>query len=349
MAKNAKYKGQLYQHTVQTLNAVLRLEYAIRATKSFTPKFYNQLIEINKEITNYWYEKGYKNEEIKYDHLLDYSWDFLQASYTGGITSPNTIITEELFEDFQESWIDLEKLFKSRVNDLNSTKKLLPRYADLANGNDLVELLEHYLKVRKYIDKYEGSEEENNAACYIADCRKPRYITPHTKVGTSLDNGKPAIFNMLQLNSPIGSLKSAMLEFLHVYMLLERQTMGQEDKKAIPSHPEKDTLIDEASSLYNLILQEEFKENSYTLIKRHDSFLGAMIGLIAWDIKQSTTIEEMIEIIKKKLNDVDKNFDEIIRKTLPDKDKLASSEESIKNYYKGANRRISKLKAQLTN
>lgn len=107
-------------------------------------------------------------------------------------------------------------------------------------------------------------------------------------------------------------------------------------------------IIDEASSLYNLILQEEFKENSYTLIKRHDSFLGAMIGLIAWDIKQSTTIEEMIEIIKKKLNDVDKNFDEIIRKTLPDKDKLASSEESIKNYYKGANRRISKLKIHIT-
>jgi hypothetical protein len=313
-----KNDNSLYYHTKSLLNGILPLEYAIRAFKENDPVNYQYLYDKNKTIKKIWNDAGFNDEEIKWDKLLDLSWDLIQ------IGSPLYRMHGRVHTDL--SYFQLIQETSQKVHEegkdflKNRSIPLIKRYriVDLLHGNDIEKLISKLIEKRPYLQKYGKEDEIPFENFVLGKFREAILLYPGSKfmqlpaceeVGAKF----PGYALFLDMNMEYDHIESAINEFRYQYAKY-RETKKFNDPVA-------------KKMLNNFLTDDLMNTNLNQEVTRIDGLLSGALGLHCYDIavKNKETIKSgyLKEAIK-----------QVIALT-PN-----SSEESIEKYYKNVKKKI---------
>jgi hypothetical protein len=315
-----KINNSLYYHTKSLLNGILPLEYAIRAFKENDPTNYQYLCDKNEIIKNIWTDAGFSEEEIKWEKLLDLSWDLIQV---GG---PLYRMHGRFHNDF--SYLELiektsHKIYKESKNFLeNKSIPLIKRYriVDLLHGNDIERLVSKIVEKMPNFKEYGKDDDiplENfilgkfREAILLYPGSKFMQLDPYEEIGVKV----PGYALFLDINMEYDHIESAINEFKYQYAKY-REAKRFNDRDDVARKMLNDFLHND---LMNSNLSQE--------VIRIDGLLSGPLGLYCYDIA-----------IKNKENTKSGYLKEAIEQAIACSPN--SNAESVEKYYKNVKNKI---------
>lgn len=313
-----KVDNTLYYHTKSLLNGILPLEYAIRAFKENDPINYQYLCQKNQIIKNIWTNAGFNDDAIKWERLLDLSWDLIQVGVPlyrmhGRVHSDSSYL-KLIEKTSHEVYEECKDFLKDR------SIPLIKRYrvVDLLHGNDIEKLISKIKEKKPYFKEYEKEDEiplENfvlgkfREAIILYPGSKFMQLDPYEEIGVKV----PGYALFLDINMDYDDIENAINEFKYQYAKY-REANKFHDKVA-------------TKMLSNFLHSELIDNNLSQEVTRIDGLLSGPLGLCCYDISMKNK-----EIVK---SGYLKNAIEKTRNLYPE-----ASEESIQKYYKNVKNKI---------
>ena len=313
-----KIDNTLYYHTKSLLNGILPFEYAIRAFQENDPINYHYLCEKNEVIKSIWIEAGFNDEEIKWERLLDLSWDLIQvgvplyrmhgrvhldSSYLSLIEKTSHKVYEECKDFLKGRSIPLIKRY---------------RVIDLLHGNNIEKLISKIIEKMPYFKKYDKEDEipldnfvlgKFREAIILYPGSKLMQLDPYEEIGVKV----PGYALFLDINMNYDDIENAINEFKYQYAKF-REAKRLNDKVA--------------TQMLTEFLHKELIDNNLSQeVTRIDGLLSGPLGLYCYDLAM-----ENKKIVK---SGYLKNAIEKIRILYPE-----ASEESMTKYYKNVKNKI---------
>lgn len=354
MATTTSNSTALYHHTVYILNEVILMERTIRAIKqsdTFKAK-YQELLKINQDIKDFWISRGIKEEELYLAHVLPVSWFNLQ--YDGQLPTEyfDLVIDSSIKKIMKESNSELIDRFELRVGEISLGNISPYSYFNLSNTNNIELIIKEFLISQVYIDNnpliekrlfenyLDGGERKNDSensaeiplGSFIKGLIEPLFVPSKCAMITSGSfklflnevEDRPRVLCDLRVDEPLEKFERILLGITQKY-IQERRVYLSNKTDYDEFKLDNDESIREAKLVLNKLMNAAFLNKNKNFIVRMDSFLGNMLGLLAWDLKQQYTMDE----VKFKISIILQNLerDTQYNKNIPQDD-------SVEKYYK---------------
>lgn len=267
-----RLNNQPYHHLLEALNAALPLEYAIRTGQELFPQEFNRLNEISGQMREAWIGKGYSEEVIRQDGLVDGCWDLLQLGYVEDRVPNRYWLPGDLARQLRirES---LLKTFGPLIGPIRLPFADCYRVCDLLNGNDIAGLIKEVYRKKDGIDKM-FFENEVPLSKFVLSIRTPipRYFGSVQQVHLiSTDSSiLTHIGIMLNPDMNLDDIDGALHEFLYHYAMF---------RKASKSLHEPDPVVNELLMRWGLPSKPPVGAEVTQLNEIH----SALHGLHCWD------------------------------------------------------------------
>lgn len=264
-----KIDNGLYFHVRSMLNAILPLEYTIRAFRSEFSQQFLELKSINDEIYQFWIRQGFSDEQIKHELLMDYAWDSIQFRWPMVRNHGRVFLSSEVPEKIRVSLIKIEKEFSHKV--INGNYPFVDRFriVDLMNGNDIGYLLSKIISIRKAMVGY-AKKDDIPMREFAFKIRYPILFYPNSFYMTGKSNKGDFIGICLDMRMSYDDVKGSINEFIYQYAKMRDQYNNNDTS---------------ASKLINDFLSDNMfnapKEDSEVI--RIDSLLTGVSGLLCFD------------------------------------------------------------------
>lgn len=245
----------------------LALEYVIRATESCYPDVMNSLREIDKQIRSAWIKVGATEHEIAHEQLMDYAWDTVQIGFPL-VKRHNQLIGRKLRDLIETGCNQILHCEEIRLDNIKCPAILFYRVADLLNGNDIVQFIDHARSSVKHVD-----QETSLKDLLHYRIREPIPLHPGISYVQSQSNGPDSDFGILinlKTAFETNSFMRQIQEFLYQYALYRGSLVSNTDKL---SH-------DLINAYLHKDLHASYSEHS---INRQDGLASALSGLYCWD------------------------------------------------------------------
>ncbi len=315
-----KIDNTLYYHTKSLLNGILPLEYAIRAFRENDHSSYQYLSEKNEIIKKIWLDAGFTEEEIKWEKLLDLSWDLIQVGVPlfrmHGRIHQDLSFLKLIEETSHKVYAECKDFLKDKSIPLIKRYRII----DLLLGNDIEKLTLKVIEKRPNLDRYEKQDDipiekfvfgKFREAIVLYPGAKFMQLDPYEEVGVKI----PGYALFLDINMKEDDIENAINEFKYQY------AKYREAKK----YPKYDSV---ANKMLSNFLHNDLVDNSLNQeVTRIDGLLSGLLGLYCYD--KSIKNKELLIV------NYLQNAIEEITKLYP-----RSNEESIKKYYKNVRNKI---------
>jgi len=306
-----KQNNSLFVHLQSVLNAVLPLEYAIRAAFLANPRELGQLSDIGKKIRQCWIDQGWDEIEIDKEFIIDFSWDAIQLGYPL-VRRHGRYYPRELYFRIQNGMNCIYEKFSSDV-----AASLIPatnyfRICDLLGGNDIFRLLNSTAQCLKESRNYD-EKDAIDLEKFLLGVRLPIYIHPGCRF-VAFDrthSGRAGKFFAFALDLEVefspSSLKRQIREFIYQYAVGRNTVCGIEN-----SNDSSDDLINEF--LWDDLLGRIDKHS----LTRLDGFISPLSGLYCWDLVLQYRVEGRRNAVDEAISETQRIYPRNVRAVTDD-------------------------------
>lgn len=292
--------NSLYEYLRGAISNALPLEYAIRASETLYPIETAQLRQLHNELNSYWLSKGYTQDEIEAECLLDFSWDAIQLGFPL-VRRHSKKYHDALLTDIRTSQSELPIIFESAYNAVRIPTLKYFRACDLLQGNDILPLFKETMLCLENAKAYGKSDMIDPRHLPSIFIREPIRLHPAmTYVQSSV---KPIDFGVLfELNADISTndFIRQIQEFIYQFAVYRS------------SHFDYDDL---SHNLIQAFLKKDFHgSGSENQVERVDGFASLLSGLYSWDLRkrqglsERDTFDKVALIYDKSDNAMTKNY-----------------------------------------
>lgn len=330
MAK-LKIDNGLYFHVRSMLNAILPLEYTIRAFRTGFPQQFLELKSINDEIYKFWIRQGFSDEQIKHESLIDYAWDSIQFRWPMVRSHGRVFLSSEVPTKIKVSLMKIEEEFSHKV--INSNYPFVDRFriADLMNGNDVNYLLSKIISIRKAMVSYD-KKDDIPISQFAFKIRYPILLYPNSFYMTGNTNKGGFIGICLDMKMSYDDVQGSINEFIYQYAKMREQYNTNDAS---------------ASKLINDFLNDNMfnapREDAEVV--RIDSLLTGVSGLLCFDEAEKIKIgggrsyrKDAVDLVvnyypeqerEQRITLIEKNYKDVQKKI-----KIIAHNARIRDYYK---------------
>lgn len=323
-----KLDNGLYIHLIYVINCALPLEYAIRATKKANPNEFQRLLEINKEVRQYWIDLGATGTEIDTESLVDFAWDTIQVGFPLTRRHGRVYDNCEFLDMIHRGLSNIRNAFVADFGLLNIPATRYFRVCDLLSGNDVLNVFGLVAQCLHDAKSYNASD-EIELQKFVRGIREPihlhpgmQYVTGEYRVGERSVEGFGLLLNTESAFS-MADIKRQIREFLYQYAV-RRQSLRSAQ------------VCDQTSeALINEFLKDELHLRDHERkVTRMDGFMSVLSGLYCWDL-----VHQFVG------NETTSGVDTAIKRTLSiyPKSIRAVGHDAIKKNYYEAKRMIDEL------
>lgn len=302
----------LKKHTLNLLNNILPMEKNIRKIALKNPESFAKLKELNQDIKSFWIEKGLTQAEIKDSHILELSWDKLQFG-SNGKYDPKIMLHEDITLILKENLKNLIQEFSGLVRALEFDDAPEYCYFNLANGNNLQQLLVKFAKTKSVIDDLTTEaaklKNQDKQKCietillkgFIRGIQEP---LPYQSSSSTIMSGRfsihekdqeqPRVVLDIRVEPELGNLKRIIIDFIKSYIEIKNEhiTAILNSEDALAYKYVNDSSLRDARKLLAELRVGQFLDDGINYNNRLDSLQKEIISLILWDFKQTKVTDE---------------------------------------------------------